>query len=168
MPATKLDEVTPKGSPTQLLDDGIRFALLLLLAVLVGTMFGIWLGFDPSYLSAGAYIEQQQNLVRSLNALLPLVGLLCIALALVLAFRSPLPRVRYLLVTAAACLIAAASITRLGNQPIDALLLHWTPDAPPRDWVTWRDRWWRLHEIRTVLGVAAYMLVVLSMLGKRR
>lgn len=168
MPASSLDEVTLKGSPAPLLDDGLRCALLLLLAALVGTMFGVWVGFDPSYLSARAYIEQQQNAIRSLNALLPLIGLLSIVLVGILAFRSVRPRVRYLLVAAAICLIVAGLITRFGNQPINALVLHWTPDAPPPDWSTWRDRWWHLHQIRTVFGVAAYVLVVLSMLAKRR
>jgi hypothetical protein len=42
----------------------LRFALIVLLALLVGTMFGIWIGFNPSSLSASAYVEQQQNAIR--------------------------------------------------------------------------------------------------------
>jgi uncharacterized membrane protein len=51
----------------------IRFALVVLLALLVGTMFGIWIGFNPASLSALAYVEQQQNTIRSLNTLLPAI-----------------------------------------------------------------------------------------------
>lgn len=35
----------------------VRFMDLLLVALLVGAMFGIWFGFDPVGLSAAAYIE---------------------------------------------------------------------------------------------------------------
>lgn len=39
----------------------IRFVLVVQLALLTGTMFGIWVGFNPASLSASAYVEQQQN-----------------------------------------------------------------------------------------------------------
>jgi len=58
----------------------IRFVLLVLLALLVGSMFGIWVGFNPANLSAATYIEQQQNAIRSLNVLLPALGAICIVL----------------------------------------------------------------------------------------
>jgi hypothetical protein len=61
--------------------NAIRFILLLLLSLLIGTMFGIWLGFNPASLSAAAYVEQQQNAIRSLNTLLPVMGAVCILLA---------------------------------------------------------------------------------------
>jgi hypothetical protein len=54
--------------------NAIRFILLLVLSLLVGTMFGIWVGFNPASLSAAAYVEQQQNAIRSLNTLLPVMG----------------------------------------------------------------------------------------------
>lgn len=166
MPASKLDDVGPR-TPRRVLDDTIGYVLLLLLAAVVGTMFGVWLGFDPSYLSARAYVEQQQNAIRALNTLLPVLGAVCIALTLVLAFRTSVANLRYLLLAAAACLIVAALLTRFGNQPINALVLHWTADAPPEDWQTWRDRWWRLHEIRTLAGVVAYALILFAVLQRR-
>jgi hypothetical protein len=61
--------------------NAIRFILLLLLSLLIGTMFGIWVGFNPASLSAAAYVEQQQNSIRSLNTLLPVMGAVCILLA---------------------------------------------------------------------------------------
>jgi hypothetical protein len=38
----------------------VRFLFLVTLALLVGTMFGIWVGYNPAGLSATAYVEQQQ------------------------------------------------------------------------------------------------------------
>jgi len=52
----------------------VRFVLLVVLALLVGSMFGTWVGYDPAGLSASAYVEQQQNAIRSLNTLLPAMG----------------------------------------------------------------------------------------------
>ena len=63
----------------------IRFVLVVLLALLVGTMFGIWVGFNPARLSASAYVEQQQNAIRSLNTLLPAMAAVCILLTVALA-----------------------------------------------------------------------------------
>jgi len=49
----------------------IRFVSLLLTSLLVGTMFGIWLGFDPAALTATAYVEMQQNAIPAFNVSLP-------------------------------------------------------------------------------------------------
>ena len=56
------------------------FILLLLLSLVVATTFGVWAGYNPSSLSATAYVEQQHNAIRSLNALLPAMGAACILL----------------------------------------------------------------------------------------
>jgi hypothetical protein len=45
----------------------VRFLGLFLTALLVGAMFGIWLGYDPTALSASAFVEMQQNAIRALN-----------------------------------------------------------------------------------------------------
>jgi hypothetical protein len=66
----------------------IRFVLVVVLALLVGTMFGIWLGYNPADLSATAYVEQQQNAIRALNTLLPAMGAVSIVLAASLAVMS--------------------------------------------------------------------------------
>ena len=36
----------------------VRVLALLLTALLVGTMFGIWLGFDPAALSPSAFVRR--------------------------------------------------------------------------------------------------------------
>ena len=43
----------------------VRFTNIVLAALVVGTMFGIWLGYDPARLTASAYVEQQQNAIRA-------------------------------------------------------------------------------------------------------
>lgn len=39
----------------------IRFVNLILAALLAGTNFGIWMGFNPSNYSPSTYLEQQQQ-----------------------------------------------------------------------------------------------------------
>ena len=54
----------------------IRFFNIIFAAILAGTSFGIWLGFNPMNYSASTYVEQQQNLLRSLNT--PLIALVVV------------------------------------------------------------------------------------------
>ena len=147
----------------------LRFALLLLMSLLVGTMFGIWIGVDPSGLSAATYIEEQQNLIRSLNTLLPALGAAAIVLTATLAFLAGRDRSsRYLLIAAAACLIVAGLVTRLENQPINAIVMTWSAAAPAADWMQLRDAWWHWHIVRTIAAIAALSLLLFDALGARR
>jgi uncharacterized membrane protein len=146
----------------------MRFALLVLLALLVGTMFGILVGFNPASLSASAYVEQQQNAVRSLNTLLPAIGAACIVLTVGLAVRAKGDiRSRALLIAAGILLITAALVTRFANQPINAIVMTWT-QSPPANWAQLRDEWWHWHIVRTYAGIAALALHVFVALGSGR
>ena len=147
----------------------IRFASLLLTLLLVGTMFGIWLGYNPSALTATAYVEMQQNAIRALNTSLPTLGLVCnlLTAALAVLTKNDKPG-RYLLVAAVICLAMAAFVTRLGNQPINAVVMTWSPEAPATNWMELRETWWHWHILRTVAGIGALALALLAALGSRR
>jgi uncharacterized membrane protein len=143
----------------------IRFVLLVLLALLVGTMFGIWVGYNPAALSATAYVEQQQNAIRALNTLLPVMGAVCILLTVSLAVTTKSDaRSRYLLVAAATLMVVAGLVTRFGNQPINAIVIMWDAQAPGENWEQLRDEWWSWHVVRSIAGIVALALTVLSLL----
>ena len=147
----------------------IRFFGLLLVALLVGTMFGIWLAFNPSGLSAATYIESQQHTIRALNTVLPALGGVCIVLTVLLAILSKNDaRCRYLLVGAVMCLVVAGSYHAAANQPINGEVLTWNPVAPAADWMELRDTWWRWRVVRTVAGIGALVLSILAALRSRR
>ena len=147
----------------------VRFVLLMLVALLVGTMVGIWMGFNPASLSPSAYVEQQQNAIRAFNVLLPAVGACCILLTLLLAFMSAGDRrSRYLLVAVAALLVVAGLVTRFGNQPINAVVATWSAQSPAANWAQLRDDWWHWHIVRSLAGVAALALLVFAVLGAKR
>jgi hypothetical protein len=114
----------------------IDFASLLLASLVVGTMFGIWLGYNPMSLDAAVYVAQQQQAIRALNETMPLLGAATILLTISAAVLAREDRTRLtLLVAAAACLMSAGLITRFLNQPINALVITWFADAPPVNWM---------------------------------
>jgi uncharacterized membrane protein len=147
------------------MENVVRFVLLLVLALLAGAMFGIWVGFNPAGLSATAYVEQQQNAIRSLNTLFPVLGAVCIVLAAGLAFAAKEKSTRWLLVAAVICLVVAAVVTRFGNQPINAVVITWNPQNVPPQWSQLRDTWWNWHIVRAVaaiVGLALSLAAVIS------
>ena len=95
--------------------------------------------------------------------------LLCIILTVALAVLTKHDqRTRYLLVAAVFCLAAAGFITRFANQPINAVVITWSPQAPAANWAELRDTWWFWHVLRTIAGVAALALALLAALGAHR
>ncbi|MGE5669570.1 MAG: anthrone oxygenase family protein [Betaproteobacteria bacterium] len=64
-------------------------------------------------------------------------------------------------------MVAAGVVTRFGNQPINAQVMTWAPNAPPANWTDFRDWWWRWHTVRTVAMVAALAMLILATLTDR-
>ena len=144
----------------------IRLDLIVVLALFTGTLFGIWIGFDPTKLSAAAYIEQQQNAIRSLGPVMPTLAGISLLLSLTLAIATKHdPRTRYLLIASAGCVVAVALITRFVNQPINAEVMTWSIDAPAANWIQLRERWWSGHIARTIAAIAGLGLAALALLG---
>jgi uncharacterized membrane protein len=147
----------------------VGFANLFIVSLVVGAMFGIWLGYNPMNLSYTAYLEQQQQAIRTLNVTMPLLGaigtLLTVASA-VLAHDGHLALA--LLMAAVVCLLGAGLVTRFGNQPINAKVRTWSVQTVPTDWTTLRDDWWRWHIRRTFAGVVGLSLLILGLLVERR
>jgi len=142
------------------------FSLLFVMGTLVGSMFGMLVGFNPTQLSASTYIEQQQVAIRALNTLMPAMGGACIVLLIV---QSVLVRARPVAVAQLACsmilMVTAGLITRFENQPINAIVLTWSAVAPASDWAELRDTWWHWHIARTLCAIAAYAIALGTLLG---
>jgi uncharacterized membrane protein len=143
----------------------LDFANIMLAALVVGTMFGIWLGYDPVDLSANAYIQQQQHVIRALNITMPVLGALTALLTLASALLARGKRRQMVLLLAAfGCFVAAGLVTRFLNQPINAIVMTWSADAPPTNWLELRDVWWRWHILRTAVGIVGLSLVIAARL----
>ena len=148
-----------------MLATAIEFFTLLLAALVVGTMFAVWLSFNPMGLSAAAYVVQQQRCIRSLNVVMPVLGAITVLLTIASAILSIDDWLRLsLLLSALACFATAGLITRFANQPINQIVMTWSADAPPADWTRRRDDWWRWHMLRTIFGLGGLCLLIAAVL----
>lgn len=135
--------------------------------LIAGTLFGILIGYNPQNLSSQTYIEQQQSLIRALNTLMPLLGLLTIVLTLVSAFlQKGNQTVFVILLIAAVLLIISGLVTRFGNQPINSIVITWNKVYAPGNWTQLRDKWWSLHIIRSVTAFLAFCLIIWTSIRK--
>ena len=141
----------------------LRFFNLLLAALLAGAMFGLWLAFNPKGLDGSSYTVIHQQSVRGLNAAMPVLGLVTIAATIAAAFLARDDRTRLvLLVLAVGAFVAAGLITRFANQPINAIVMAWSPSSPPPAWMALRDAWWRWHAARLLCGIIGLALLILA------
>ncbi len=147
----------------------IRFLDLLLVSLLVGTMFGVWLLFNPVGLSPDFYVELHQHGIRTLNRPMPILGAVCTLLTIVLAILDKGNHaVCFMLVVAVVFLVVGGMITRFLNQPINSQVMTWSIQAPPSNWTELRDKWWRWHIVRMLAGIGALSLLILAaLIGNR-
>lgn len=145
----------------------VGFVNLFVVSLVVGTMFGIWLGYNPRNLSPTAYLEQQQQAIRALNVTMPVLGAIGALLTVVSAVLARGRLALVLLTAAVVCLLVAGLVTRFRNQPINAKVRTWSVQTMPNDWSTLRDDWWRWHITRTFAGIMGLSLVILGMLVER-
>jgi Domain of unknown function (DUF1772) len=138
----------------------VRFFNILIAAILAGTSFGIWMGFNPQGYSYSTYVEQQQNLVSSLNTLMVALVILATIITLVSAFFQKENRLNFIaLLIAAAMFASCILISRFGNLPIQNEIMEWKADSPTSNWTVLRDDWWAYHIKRTIVELIALMLV---------
>jgi len=146
----------------------IRFLNIILVALLAGTSFGIWVGLNPMNYSTSTYIEQQQHLVLSLQTLLVSLVIMATLVTMVSAFLQRKHKTtRIALAGAAVFLLSCIIITRLGNVPIQTEMLTWNADSVPDDWTRLRDDWWSFHIMRTIAELIALVLVAWTSVQKR-
>lgn len=139
----------------------IKFSDILLTGLIAGVIFGIWLGYNPENLSAVTYVEQQQNTIRALNVLMPILGFFSIILTIAYAALSYQEKSkRNLLLLASVFLIISGLITRFGNQPINANVITWDLNAIPDNWTSFRDDWWSFHIMRTLTTIVSFALII--------
>jgi len=139
----------------------IRFFNVVMVALVAGTIFGIWLGYNPKDLSAPTFIEQQQSVITDLNTLMPILGLITILLTLTSAIiHKKEKRTFIILLIATFFLVLSGLTTKFGNQPINSIVMTWDMNVAPSNWMELRDEWWTYHEIRTLTAFIALLLIV--------
>jgi len=145
----------------------LQISSLLLISLIVGSMFGIWRGYNPANFSPTTFVEVHQGAVRGLNILLPAMALASILIVVALAWLGrgmPLPL--WLYIAAAVAMVAGGLITRFGNQPLNAIIMAWGA-VPPDGWQIIRDIWWNWHLARLAAGIAAELLLIAAIFTDR-
>ena len=143
-------------------------AALLLVSLVAGSMFGIWRGYDPALYAPVTFVEVHQGAMRGLNTLLPAMAIAALVLTVVLAVLGrDKPTTLWLYVAAAVAIAIGGAITRLANQPINDLVMAWTPTSLPDNWTTLRDSWWGWHLARLAVTVGAELLLIAAVFADR-
>ena len=110
----------------------IRFLNIIIAALLAGTSFGIWMGFNPLNLSPSTYIEQQQNMLRSLNVLMISLVFSATIITIISAVLHRGNKREFIpLLIASLFFISCIIISRFGNQPINNEIMSWTSGTVP-------------------------------------
>ena len=145
----------------------IDFVDVLLAALVVGAMFGVWLLLHPARRVPGLYITLHQQGTRTLNTALPAFGATAVILSLAAAVLARGESVECgLLIATAICFGAAGYITRFHNQRINATVITWKSDAPPANWKEVIDAWLEWHLIRLLAGVGGLSLLTAAILRR--
>ena len=145
----------------------IRFCNIVMVALVTGTIFGIWIGYNPKDLSAPTFIEQQQNAILALNTLMPILGFITILLTITSAFLQRKDKIAFsALVVASVFLIVSGLTTKFGNQPINSIVMTCDMNTPPNNWAELRNQWWIFHELRTLSAFIGLCLIVWTSIKK--
>lgn len=100
----------------------IRFIDIVMAGIVAGILFGIWLGYNPKTFTVLTYIEQQQSAIKSLNTIMPLLGLITIILTIISAFLEKDNKTIFIsLILATTFLVISGLVTKFGNQPINKI-----------------------------------------------
>jgi len=145
----------------------VRFLNIIVAALLAGVSFGIWIGFDPSGLSPSTFVEQQQNMLQSLRTLMVSLVVIATLITMLSAYLQKHDKPAFIsLIIAGVFFIACILITLFGNKPIDDIVITWTKEAIPNNWVDLRDNWWSFHILRTLAEIIALLLVTWASIRK--
>jgi len=131
--------------------------------LVAGTLFGIWIGYNPKNLSVNTFVESQQGAIKALNTLMPVLGLLTIILTVFSAILQKQNQFVFVtLIIAAGFLLISGLITKFGNQPINSVVMTWSKASTPINWSELRDKWWLLHKLRTLTSFISFCLIIWS------
>ena len=154
--------------PISFITSALQLTSIMLLSLILGTVFGIWRGYDATTYMPSTFIEMHQGAVRGLNVILPLFGLATLVITASLAILSrDRPGVLWLYGLAFVSIAIAGVVTRFGNQPINELVMGWTASNLPADWTAIRDRWMNLNAIRVITSFAGEVLLVSAIFADR-
>ena len=140
----------------------IELISLFLLAMIAGGWMATMIVFARGYkrLSAPAYIEVEQTNSRlACLYFAPTLVLTAVVGVIFLIVQDDLStRAFTMSLISVILLVGTAIFVKIQVLPINAAIKKWSPQAPPANWQSIRATWVRYHNLRTVLGVTAFLL----------
>jgi len=140
-----------------------QFGAIVLTSLSMSVHFGTWLTEAPlrKTRSGALFTEVQQGRDRVAARIMPILGnaaILSVAACVVLV--RAVPGAFALSLIALGFIVGDMAVTLAGNVPINKQVQSWKVAEPPPDWAELRDRWERLHTIRTTFIVSGFALLV--------
>ena len=143
--------------------------LIALLAT--GLTAGIFLGHRAGVsrasarLSLSSFVHLQQIIHETFQWMMPLlvVGALFGTVAWTVLARMGVVAAFSLLLVASLALTITVGFTRVINIPINRQLVKWSSENPPADAPRIWSRWERVHSIRTVLVIGAFVCQIVAL-----
>ena len=142
----------------------VQFAALVLTSLCMGVHFGTWLTEAPlrETRSGALFTEVHQGRDRVAARVMPILGNAAILVAACVVLARAVPGAFALSLAALILIIGDMAVTLTGNVPINKQVQSWEVAAPPPEWAALRDRWEKLHTMRTVLIVPGFALLASS------
>lgn len=149
---------------------------LLLLEVVTLSCAGIFAGgllmvmcaLVPSWLSMlpGQWVLHQQRIGPYIDLYMPILDIVtCVGTIVLMCLSWHIPGIFWSCTGALCCLVVVACISQLANVPMNRRIRSWSSDALPTGSLQLRQHWITWHFIRTVVGVAAFVLLLFAILS---
>jgi hypothetical protein len=154
---------TPKEDIVTGTLETLQFVAIVLTALSMGVHFGTWLTEAPlrETRSGELFTEVQQGRDRVAARIMPILGNAAILSVAACAFLlRAVPGAFAFSLVALVFIVGDMAVTLAGNVPINKQVQSWNLAKPPSDWAELRDRWERLHTIRTALIVSGFASLV--------
>ena len=148
----------------------LLFVLVLICCgILTGGLVLVAVAVVPAFRSvpAAEHVRMHRTLDRYIERFMPASAIVAILGGIGLAFMHTETRLRMLLILAVALTATVSFISHLFNRPINLRMHTWDLDALPPNRVEVRERWARLHLLRTVVSVLALALFALAAVSAR-
>jgi hypothetical protein len=143
----------------------VQFVAILLASLSMSVHFGTWLLEAPMReTSSGAlFVEVHKGRDRVAARVMPVLGIVAILAvgACVFLMRNE-PMAFVLSLGGLLLFLGNLGVTLAGNVPINKQVQTWDTKVPPSHWSQLRDRWERLHSLRTALIVSGFALFASS------
>jgi hypothetical protein len=149
----------------------MRFTNLFALGLIAGELFTEWVALVPAIhsLPAPIFTQVKQGFLPPITPVMIFLMAFAVvsALAILIFSRNYLQNIslkKIFLINLIAFLLIVLfnASTLLINVPINQAELSWSVNAPPANWMEFRDRWELAHVFRTTLAIIAFILQLIA------